>query len=295
MGWSQGKGKQASWQAWNVWPPAKKKEKKEGKGKPSESKGPELPAYEALGSTTSSSSGAAPGKGVDQLKQEVLDFLHSKDIAPEGQLKELLQLGPLEDLKSEQRTLNTKKKLLAKLDKLKNKAREKKASWEVFLQKIQEHHLQQETAYKSDLKTLEGAIAETQDELNKIVAKEQEGMDTSSGVEKMGEAELRRQLADSQAQIHFLQQKMEAYATGGGPSMGEFPFNATSPQVAKKPSGTISLVAGGFDSSLEARQMRSKMIENAKRKIEDTEIPSRTPSRERSPRRDNSNSLERMG
>ncbi|CAK9097833.1 unnamed protein product, partial [Durusdinium trenchii] len=198
MGWSQGKGKQASWQAWNVWPPAKKKEKKEGKGKPSESKGPELPAYEALGSTMLTSSGSASGKGVDQLKQEVLDFLHSKDITPEGQLKELLQLGPLDDLKSEQRTLNTKKKLLAKLDKLKNKVREKKASWEVFLQKVKEHHQQQEAAYKSDLKTLEGAIAETQDELNKIAAKEQEGMDTSSGVEKLGEAELRRQLADSQ-------------------------------------------------------------------------------------------------
>ena len=71
---------------WNVWPPAKKKEKKEGEGKPSEAKEPEFPTYESL---------CLPPRELHlarKWKQGVLDFLHSKHIEPEGQLKELLQI-----------------------------------------------------------------------------------------------------------------------------------------------------------------------------------------------------------
>ena len=327
-GWAQGKGKQSSWPGWGTWPhPKKQKEKKEGKGKGAgaESKEPEFPTYESLRSTTSSSSASSAGKtdqwkqGIldflqskslrsttssssassagktDQWKQGILDFLQSKDIEPEGQLKELLEGGPLDDIKSEQRTLNTRKKLLAKLDKLKAKVTEKKEAWQAFLQKSQEHHLKQEETYKADVKALEQAIMETQADLNKITAREQDSMDVSSKEDKMDTTELKRQLADSHARIQYLQQKMESYAMGVVPQPREFPFNDKSPQVNKFPQTILPVGEGGVDRAEEARLARFKALEDAKKRLEAKEIPSRTPSRERSPRRDASNSLERMG
>ena len=149
-GWSgQGKGKNVRpW--WNQWPhqqpqqgpPKKKKDgKTEKQEKPKQDKGGEpFPSYESLLPSSSSSTKDASTKDVLTLKKEVRDLLESRSITIDEHLSDLLgATDPLEDVRQEQKTLNLKKKLLAKMDKLKAKHAEKREAWGKFLDAIEEH------------------------------------------------------------------------------------------------------------------------------------------------------------
>ena len=120
-GWGQGKGKSKSpntWQRWTTWPKQNKTNQnkpkdKENKGKTAEADGSTaFPSYESLQRSSSSSSSAT--KDVQHLRQEALEILQSKDLQPEGHLADLLQVDAMAGVRSEQKLLNTKTKLLSR-------------------------------------------------------------------------------------------------------------------------------------------------------------------------------------
>ena len=103
-------------------------------------RGEPFPSYESLLPSSSSSTKDASTKDVLTLKKEVRDLLESRSITIDEHLSDLLgATDPLEDVRQEQKTLNLKKKLLAKMDKLKAKHAEKREAWGKFLDAIEEH------------------------------------------------------------------------------------------------------------------------------------------------------------
>ena len=204
-------------------------------------------------------------------------------------LSDLLGTDPLEDVRQEQRTLNLKKKLLAKMDKLKAKHTEKREAWNKFLDALEEHRKKEKAKHHEDLQSLNEQMTEVQKEINQILIGES-GADkdaSMAGVEETEKEMLRRQLEKSNAMIQDLQARVETYV-GALPSRPDLP-NENSPQLTKLPS--LGLVE--FDSSLAARTARAKALEAARHQVEPPEAV-RSRSASRSPRRDGSNSLERF-
>ena len=180
--------------------------------------------------------GGYPYSEVATLKKEVRQFLEARSITIDEHLTDLLQTGdPMEDVRQEQRALNLKKKLLAKMDKLRTKRQEKQEAWSKFLDLLEEHRKKEKVKHQEDLRALNEAMAETQKEINQIVLKESTtGADAGMTAEERERELLRMQLAKSNAIIQDLQSRVDSYVAAipkGSPA-----FNENSPQMIKEPS-----------------------------------------------------------
>lgn len=293
-GWSdQGKGKQKP--RWNQWQqqtpqggPKKKadKNKKQEKTEQGKNAGDLFPAYESLQASSSSSSAKDNSSNeVATLKRAMRQFLEERSILIDQQMSELLQTGdPMEDVKQEQKVLNLKKKLLSKMDKLRAKHQEKQEAWNKFLDLLEEHRKKEKAKHLEDLRVLNEAMAETQKEINQIVLKEST-IDGDTGML------LRMQLAKSNAIIQNLQRRVDSYVSAI--PKDSHAFNENSPQMIKEPS--MNLLGEGRDAAAAAaRAARAQLIQRANASLADEAVPIRSRSTSSSPRRDASNSLERL-
>ena len=168
-GWNHGKGKQKS-QWWTHWDGAyrlqnkdiesskgkgaeKKKEQKGNKGEKEPHKSFSFPDYDFSSSSASSSS---KQQLEEEVRKEVLKCLKASGVEPSESLSELLNAEPeqLSNLKEEQKTLNQRKKLLLKIEKIKKRMKQKKEAWEVFEATVQQHVSKQVAKHKEDMQAL---------------------------------------------------------------------------------------------------------------------------------------------
>ena len=197
----------------------------------------------------------------------------------------------MEDVRQEQRALNLKKKLLAKMDKLRSKHQEKQEAWSKFLDLLEEHRKKEKVKHQEDLRILNEAMAETQKEINQIVLKESTSVaDAGMTAEERERELLRMQLAKSNAIIQDLQSRVDSYVAAI--PKGNHAFNENSPQMIKEPS--LFLPKEEIEQSAAARAARAKLLQRASVALGDVPVPVRSRSTSRSPRRDGSNSLERL-
>ena len=299
-GWSgQGKGKKSWWSQWQQQPPQggpKKKADKKKQEKPEQGKsaGDLFPAYESLQASSSSTSAKDNSSNeVATLKKEMRQFLEERSILIDSQMSELLQTGdPMEDVRQEQKVLNLKKKLLSKMDKLRAKHQEKQDAWSKFLDLLEEHRKKEKVKHNEDLRALNEAMAETQKEINQIVLKESTADgDAGMTAEEREKHLLRMQLAKSNAIIQDLQSRVDSYVAA---IPKENPvFNENSPQMIKEP--TLVLPSEeSLEAAAAARAARAKLFQRANATLLEDPVPVRSRSASRSPRRDASNSLERL-
>ena len=300
-GWNQGKGKQKT-QWWTHWDGAyhlrkdkesakgkgaeKKKEQKGNKGDKEPDKAFSFPDYDFSSSSTSSSSKQLLE---EEVKKEVLKCLKASGVEPSLSLSELLNAEPeqLSNLKEEQKALNLRKKLLLKIEKIKKRMKQKKDAWEVFEATVQEHVSKQVAKHKEDMDALAQELKTTEEEVSKLVTPEEEMPQTLGEGESMEVALLRKQLGESQAQLFAVQARFDAYLTSAGSAAVKMDPN--SPQLVRPPGGAPLPIPVDSPEEDEAkkRRIRMEMVHSARAVVE-------TNQRERSPRRDGSNSLERL-
>ena len=301
MGWGgQHKGAQGKpW--WSKWqqqgqpkgPKPKKEAKTDKSAKKNEKVEDAFPAYESLQSS-SSSSAAKESKEVQEIKKEMREFLAAKDIPVDPHIVELLHSdsNTMEEIKSEQRSLNLKKKIIGRIEKLKQKVAEKKEAWSIFLDAMEAHRKKEKEKRASDLLALEDALSEAQKELNKVVMKETDGGDNMA-VEDAEKEALKRELERTHAIMRNLQQRVDSYVGAMEMTRPEGMANDLSPQLTRPPQTALVRT---LPDEVAARAARAKLLTAAEKAVleQTIPVPVRSRSTSRSPRREPSNSLDRL-
>ena len=162
------------WGTWEQWKQPKqpdRKDKAKGKGKnhgqPAGGK-PNMPSYDA----GSSSSGANSGK--DQHSKESLRTILQEIVAtnqleiPE-QLKDMMQDDLQSTLQNDQRTINSKRKLAGRLERLRRAQPKKSEQWESFKAEMKTHFNSEYNRFQKESQEIKEAIEETQLSLDKLM------------------------------------------------------------------------------------------------------------------------------
>ena len=160
----------------------------------------------------------------------------------EGGLKAVQQIVGMsaeddekEELRSQQKDLNIRKKLVEKMSRLKKAKVEKARAWDTYKEELRRHYDQEHEKFKKDLEGIDVEIKKTADKIEEFDAEaalrekpspSMEGLD----VEAATNMELREQLAKAQHEqantartLALLQTQFQAYTSSGahGPMPSE--------------------------------------------------------------------------
>ena len=203
-----------------------------------------------------------------------------------SELKDLLAEDEMEILKTQQQSLNRRKKLLAKLDRLKKLKQTKCAQWSAYKENLLQTLRQEQEKFETDQTDLQKAIQETQATIDRIMNGDEdedvEEQDLETLLQDSEKAELTKQLAvakqenqETQRQLAQLQQQMQAYIA----------TSTVIPVPAEVESTALNELK---DEEKRQRQLRIKKVEDQKLRDQ------HRTDRERSPRRDDSQDINGM-
>ena len=229
-----GKGKTRSWNLWGT-PPKKKNEKKKEKDEDKSL----FPGYDSL---RSSSSTQPSVEGMKSALKEAMKSTTDKESAEGGLLKAVQQIvganaedEEKEELRSLQKDLNIRKKLVEKMSRLKKAKVEKARAWDTYKEELRRHYDQEHEKFKKDLTGIDAEIKNTADKIEELDAEaalrekpvpSMEGIDMDAATNM----ELREQLARAQQEqantakmLALLQTQFQAYTSSGahGPMPSE--------------------------------------------------------------------------
>ena len=183
-------GKQ--WQQWSntndSWDHnAGRRSKGKGGAKPAHAgKDGAFPSYDAGSGNGSGSSQPAGSKDVE-LKDALTALFASNRAEIPKELAPFLQPQPGEQLQSDQKKLNAKRKLVSKLDRLRKALDRKKEQWSQFRAQMREHLAKEHARFDQEVAELDDAITTTQLQLDRMLNGETEepAMETESNAEDL--------------------------------------------------------------------------------------------------------------
>ena len=150
------------------------KGKDKGKGSAQAKDGGQFPSYDA-GGTSGSSAPASSANGAKDLdlRSALNDVFaqHNLDIPKE--LQAYLQIKPQQlgdQLQSDQKALNAKRKLLSKIDRLEKAAERKKEQWHQFRAQMREHLAKEQTRFDTEIEEIKAAMEQAQLQLDKLIS-----------------------------------------------------------------------------------------------------------------------------
>ena len=158
-----------------------------GGGGDKEKESTSLPGYDSLPSSAPSAS--ADNKQEDPVKAAVRELVNSNRLELPEALKEYFEPKLSEQIQSDQKSLNMKRKLLQKVDRLKAAKLKKEQNWELFKESMKEHLQKEKARFESDLQDIEHAIQETQLNLDRMITDKD---DLLGGPEMKEDAELQQ-------------------------------------------------------------------------------------------------------
>ena len=141
--------------------------KSKGKGKAKESGGPSFPNYDhgvpsELSSTPSSSKDS-------DLKAALSAVFADRKLEVPQELQCYLQPQPGDLIQSDQKILNTKRKLLGKVDRLSKALSRKKDQWQNFRAQLKERLCKEQARYDADVQEIQLALDTTQAQLTRLM------------------------------------------------------------------------------------------------------------------------------
>ena len=239
----------------------------------------DFPSYDAADTSSLASSSTASG----DLKKAIQWLASSTTAEVPEEIKQILDDGGMQSLKDEQTSLNKRKKLAAKLERLKRARTQKQAQWAAYKEKMALRLREEQDKFDREQADLSKSIQETQNAIDRF-GEEDEGPpeDPETFLQdpekillakeleqaKNQNQQTMQQLAEMQRQQILMQQQIQAYAA------------ATS---SKTP-----MVIPEEPAAAEAREAVKKARQERMRKVEDQ--MKLDAARERSPRRESQNS-----
>lgn len=254
-GKAAGKGKSKG-RSWNIWgTPPKRKSEKKGK----EEDKSLFPGYDALRSSSSSQPSV---EGMKTALKEAMKTTTGSEDAGGGLLKVVQQIvGEEEDkqeLRSQQKDLNLRKKLIEKISRLKKARVEKTRAWNLYKEELKKHHDSEQEKYKKEMSDIEAEIQKATDKIDELDTeavtreiKEAEGMDMDAATNQ----ELREQLALAQREqsntarmLALLQTQFNAYVGQGahGPMPSEARLTASPSDLRKQRMAMVERTGPAF-------------------------------------------------
>ena len=172
MGWNayKGSGQKGYWSG--AWPRKgkgdDKKDVNKDKNKSKKEGDVEFPAYSSL--ERSSSSATTPSVDSKQIKEAVAAYLVEHGLQSTEEAAKVLEAGPMTtEIQAEQKSLNSRKKVTQKLEKLKSRLVAKKKAWVQFQERLDAHRKAQKEVYESEVKELEKEIETATQELETML------------------------------------------------------------------------------------------------------------------------------
>ena len=268
-----------------MWPGTPKKKAK-GDGRKDKREEAKFLSYDAFAS--SSSSGALTSE--QAFKQAVQTIVQSGKIDFPDDIKNSFQEDPMMELKSEQQQLNKRRKILAKIERLKGAQANKAQAWSTYKEELMKSYRREQEKQEKDQKEIAEAMLAAQEELNRLEAGEVEEKMEAPDVadlifaEKDAEKDrLAAELAQAKEDNHKQQQAMLQL---------QMQMNALSAQISQQPVAKIGEATEeriiNLDEKEKERQARLKRIEQ----VEQAKKKQELQDRERSPRRESQGSQE---
>ena len=103
------------------------------------------------------------------LKKALSEIFQKNNMEIPSELQPYFQPKIGEMLQSDQKRLNTKRKFVAKLDRLKKAVTKKQEQWQAFRAAMREHLAKEQSRFDTDMEELKAAIQETQASLDKML------------------------------------------------------------------------------------------------------------------------------
>ncbi len=164
------KDKSQWWNAGNSWDSTPAKQKGKGHGKATQAAGSSFPGYDSSQGASSATSSTMPGiKDID-LKAMLSAVLEEHNMDVPKELQSYLQPPLGDQLSTDQKKLNAKRKLVTKLDRLGKAMTRKKDQWVAFRNQMKEHLAKEKARYEQELEEIQTAIATTQSQLDLMMA-----------------------------------------------------------------------------------------------------------------------------
>ena len=203
-----------SWGQWNQWPkrqPSREQDwtkSAKGKGKQaSQNTGKDkssLPGYDAQSSSAQS---VAP-QPKDSLRSALVDILAENNMQIPDKYQHLVEPDITDQINMDQKALNTKRKLHARIERLKKAMSRKEDQWQQFKEEMRDHLIKEQQRYEQEKSELGAALIQAQTDLDKMIKNGDEEMDTKDMEKPDVLAELLR---------------TEAPKQGGGETMNHIP------------------------------------------------------------------------
>ena len=179
----------------NGWETGKKPKgpKPKGQGKGAESAGTAFPAYDSGVSSESSTAASSKDKDKDMdLKAALAAMFAENKMTVPKELQTFFQPQLGEVIQSDQKLVNSKRKLLNKVDRLSKALTRKKEQWQQFRLQMREHLAQEQSRYDSEIQDIQAAIDTTQAQLQQLM----EGKDPEQSAEMEAEETVLEEMLD---------------------------------------------------------------------------------------------------
>ena len=174
---------QAQW--WNSnasWEGAPTKRKGKGNGKATSAATPTFPGYDSSNGASSATSSATPGP--KDLKAMLSAMLEEQTMEVPKELQSYLQPPLGDQLSSDRKKLNAKRKLVSKLDRLGKAMNRKKEQWMAFRTQMKEHLAKEKARFDQEMEEIQTALATTQSQLDLMAGQDPDPPANMDGVEE---------------------------------------------------------------------------------------------------------------
>ena len=270
MSW-KGRGK-----AWNYWPHTpKKQQKNKGTGRGKSSKEPSIPGYDAV-LPSSSASGSTTGDS--DLKRAMQSLVEANKLSIPDDLKALLETNGLESVKQEQQVLNKRKKLLSKIERLKQGKVQRTQALARYKDEMIRKLRSEQERYDKEMEDIEQSIQSAQLELDKL----ENGLP-----EEEDEEDLQTLLKDPEKEI--LTQQLEQERQRSQQAQEQLLALQRQLQTYKSTSTNVPYPENGDKLEIEVQDAEKRARKERMKKVE--EAFAKNTDRERSPRRDSQDSV----
>lgn len=136
-----------------------------------------LPGYDSLPSAPSTQAHAADVKKDEPLKAAMRELVTKNGLEIPEDLRDYFAPKLTEQLNSDQRSFNAKRKLLQKIDRLSTAKEKKQQNWELFTESMREHVIKERTRYESEQQDIDKAIQDAQLQLDKMTGLKEDHME----------------------------------------------------------------------------------------------------------------------
>ena len=261
---------------WPLWPKTPQKTKQKTRGKDNV-KALDFPSYD----TFSASSSAPASSSAGDLKKAVQWLASSTTTEVPDEIKQILDDGGMQEIKQEQQSLNKRKKLALKLERLKQAKATKVAQWTKYREKMALRLQEEKDKFEKDQADLDKSIAETQHAIDifgeeeepasapdpEMLLQDPEKIQLTKDLEQARQYQKHAmaQMEEMKKQQAHMQQQLQAYAA------------AVSTNTPPENEMVDPSVAEAREAAKTARQERIRRVEDQMRK---------DAQRERSPRRE---------